>query len=219
MAASPVSTELIGTSLRVSLLPTPAEAKVAGSAAGGGDGGGGGGRGGGGGGGGETFESELFAIEGQGTADELVIFRRQKTHTWQKADYRVVPRRAIAELVVLARSGAAPPPLREFSEDEVQRRYADGAAREQKRLSRRGQGVSESGQRLFDALLPNFPDLRRVPGLRSLSATIVSLTFSPPLDSAAPLPLTRQMGREDDCGQRLHRYPAATVPAVLDLLC
>ena len=90
-----------------------------------------------------------------------VVLRRQKHHTYQKADYSVVALAAVASVEDLGQARDPAPALRDFAPSEVARRYAAAAAREEQRLARRGgEGVTAEDQRVFDKMAVNFPDLR-----------------------------------------------------------
>jgi hypothetical protein len=44
-----------------------------------------------------TFEADVFAVDAE---SDVVLFRRQHAHTWQKADYDIVHRSAITSVEV-----------------------------------------------------------------------------------------------------------------------
>ncbi len=49
-------------------------------------------------------------------------------------------------------AGDAVPAVRDFSAAELEQRYAAAARKEENRIARRGRGVSETAQKLFDYL-------------------------------------------------------------------
>jgi len=119
----------------------------------------------------ETVEGDVFCVQpdaeaaavggGGGGHGGVVVLRSQKQHTYQKADYAVVALAAIARVEDLGAGRDAPPAARDFSQQEVEARYAGAAAREEQRLARRGgEGVTAEDQRVFDKLAANFPDAR-----------------------------------------------------------
>ena len=50
----------------------------------------------------QSFEGDVFAVQEMGNADSgLLVLRKTKHHTWQKADYYVISTENIAEVVVI----------------------------------------------------------------------------------------------------------------------
>jgi hypothetical protein len=95
-----------------------------------------------------VIEADLFAIDG---ARGLAVLRRVHTHTYQKADYFFVPVAALTEIQVLG--DADRPAIISVQPAESEKRLRDAIAAENVKLSRKGVGVSERSQRIFDELL------------------------------------------------------------------
>jgi len=107
----------------------------------------------------QSFEGDVFAVQEMGNADSgLLVLRKTKHHTWQKADYYVISTENIAEVVVIG-EGEPIPDLREFDAETLQKRFNSTAKREEERIARHGKGVGEVGQSIFDRLARNFPGL------------------------------------------------------------
>lgn len=79
-----------------------------------------------------------------------VVFRRQPQHTYQKADYRVVPVGSIKEAKDLGRTPDRIPTVRETGPQEGARRVEEAARKHAEMKATRGVGVTPEAQFVFD---------------------------------------------------------------------
>lgn len=106
----------------------------------------------------QSFEGVVFSVHITTTGSSTIVLRKTKHHTWQKADYFIISMDSISNVEVLG-VGEPLPELREFDAETNQKRFNSSAKREEERIARRGKGVGEVGQNIFDRLARNFPGL------------------------------------------------------------
>lgn len=111
------------------------------------------------------LEAQLFAVEHAApalTGSSMFVFRSEAHHTFQKADYHLIPAARVSSFQVLARDvpSAFDPAadLRVPPEDEVQRRIASVVQQMTlERASRIGVDVSREAQFIFDSIVRTMP--------------------------------------------------------------
>lgn len=95
---------------------------------------------------GEEFTSDVFGFD---NLLSLIIFRLSPHHTYQKADYRLVPTTSISSAIDVGQADAVAP-YASLPKAESDRRLADAERAELDRQSKRGVGVSPLAQAVFD---------------------------------------------------------------------
>lgn len=95
----------------------------------------------------DKFQADVFAYD---DALKAVVFRRQPQHTFQKADYRVVPVAAIKAASDLGRTPDNVPAVRETGPAEGARRVEDAVRKHAEQKATRGVGVTAEAQFVFD---------------------------------------------------------------------
>jgi hypothetical protein len=85
---------------------------------------------------GSSFDSDLLTVD---DASGLVVFRQEPTHTYMKADYRLVPTHAIATASVHPTIAARPiPAFRDVLDAELRDRDLSARDTAEKTLATRG---------------------------------------------------------------------------------
>lgn len=97
---------------------------------------------------GDEFTSDVFAFD---ASIDVIVFRISPHHTYQKADYRLVPVTSIASAADLGPADACPPP-EPLVKGESDRRLAEGERAELIRQAQRGVGVTPVAQAVFDLI-------------------------------------------------------------------
>lgn len=102
-----------------------------------------------------THEGSVYVVD---DAANMLVLRRAKETTHQKADYVFINQSTIKSVVVKQAATEAPRPVAQPLTEEVVAKRRDRAADHYQRVARRiGKHVSREEQELFNALYPSFP--------------------------------------------------------------